>query len=209
MNNEKMREKAMWGVIAWVADENIGMYPAAVHGGPKPYEQRTDFMNGWNSCALTRSRNEAKIADWLDKLPVEYKTLVEDLLIEAKLDIHVRGGDVDSVEDEKKPVEIVFLVNCNDLFWWATSDCEPITLEELPQLAKDYETSEKYGDWIWCARKRQMRPQWPAVYKYMVPAGAWTVEMDALPLREDKGDHGWNSKDAKEFVQNRLQEKTL
>lgn len=63
---------------------------------------------------------------------------------------------------------ITFMVNCNDDFWWATSDCEVITpdnIELLEQSIRDaVDTAGDPRDAYWgvllfCARIRGMRPQ--------------------------------------------------
>ena len=49
------------------AATDVGVYSASVQGGDKPYEKRTDYMNGWNDCAM-KSLQEAvtklKKGDW-------------------------------------------------------------------------------------------------------------------------------------------------
>ena len=59
-----------------------------------------------------------------------------------------------------------FYVNCNDAFYWACADCEPITAESLPDFRKALEDSEYDGPLLYVARRRQMRPQ-GAMYKYL------------------------------------------
>jgi hypothetical protein len=102
--------------------------------------------------------------------PVSYEFILEVLQLIAKTD------SFDAVwwrcDGEYAP--ITFLVNCNDLFRWATADCEKLTSENLPilkqSIADVYEAShDEYGDaeWEWgyllfCARIRKLRPQQPA-----------------------------------------------
>lgn len=59
-------------------------------------------------------------------------------------------------------------VNYNDLFWWGCADCEQITPENVEELAKAYKDchdanpehfGEVYGQLLFCARVRGMRPQ--------------------------------------------------
>ena len=65
--------------------------------------------------------------------------------------------------DEKT---VSFFVNCNDLFFWACSDAEPITPETLPVLrqaiadcvAVDPMQPEE-GLTLYACRQRRMRPQ--------------------------------------------------
>lgn len=55
---------------------------------------------------------------------------------------------------------------CNDLFWWATADCEPITpanvelLEQAWAALKGLDQDYYVGD-LFAAMSRQMRPQQP------------------------------------------------
>lgn len=51
------------------------------------------------------------------------------------------------------------MINCNDLFYWGCADAEPIEVEDIPLLEQATEDSEYYGDLLFCARKRKMRPQ--------------------------------------------------
>lgn len=63
-------------------------------------------------------------------------------------------------------------IGCNDVFWWATADAEPIETEEDYQLLKvTLEECQKmhfcagiYSDILYASRKRKMRPQ-GAIYK--------------------------------------------
>ena len=51
-------------------------------------------------------------------------------------------------------------VNCNDLFYWATADLEPIeTDDDLKLLESCLKICSEYGPTIYACRKRKMRPQ--------------------------------------------------
>ena len=51
-------------------------------------------------------------------------------------------------------------VNCNDLFWWATADLEPIeTAEDVASLEECLAIDDVYGPTIYACRRRKMRPQ--------------------------------------------------
>jgi hypothetical protein len=60
-----------------------------------------------------------------------------------------------------------FLVNCNDLFYWATADAEEVTVESLPELRKAIEeclaidpvVGALDGVNLYAARRRKTRPQ--------------------------------------------------
>lgn len=49
------------------AATDIGIYPVKVVGGDAPYEQRTEFMEGWNAAASESMREAAghlEPGDW-------------------------------------------------------------------------------------------------------------------------------------------------
>lgn len=71
-------------------------------------------------------------------------------------------------DDEYAPVTL--MVNCNDLFFWGTSDCEelgPSNIADLEQAVSDAREAGDIGNghYLWVARQRKMRPQ-GAFYKY-------------------------------------------
>lgn len=65
---------------------------------------------------------------------------------------------------------ILFFAMCNDWFWWATADCEPIEPQDVPLLRQtltDLQALPGADDGAWdgiylsslyASRKRQMRP---------------------------------------------------
>lgn len=69
-----------------------------------------------------------------------------DALVKKRVSLKVRGED------------IKLYVNCNDVFYWVTSDFEPIDESELKDLNECYKLTP-YGGMLWCCRKRKMRPQ--------------------------------------------------
>lgn len=75
---------------------------------------------------------------------------------------------------------ITFFVNCNDLFYWACSDAEVITEDNINILEQSYidaVKAEKHGECyaseLFCCRVRGMRPQ-GAYYKY-IPCAMWSL----------------------------------
>jgi len=65
---------------------------------------------------------------------------------------------------------ITFFVNCSDLFWWATADCEQLTPENLPllkqavadvkaALGKEFFVEGSAACDLFCCRVRSLRPQ--------------------------------------------------
>lgn len=162
MKEIDLRAKAIEGVIYSKAQDCLGIYPMAVSGGDKPYEKRTERMEGWNECAMASTANVSVIKSWLNALPADQKVIVEDLLLRDLLELRV---------DDK----VVFMmVSCNDVFFWGCSDAESIQLSELPDLIKAIEDANAAGathseELLWVARKRGERPQ-GAVYAYVEPA---------------------------------------
>lgn len=82
-------------------------------------------------------------------------------------------------------------VNCNDLFYWGTADCEPVTAcygsrDELDfwRLYEMTRTMDNGSD-VWCCFQRGMRPQTPIEKKWR-EAGLWTDELEALEPRDPK-----------------------
>lgn len=82
-------------------------------------------------------------------------------------------------------------VGCNDVFYWACADCEPIPPvgfggdldEPFWSLYDQYRKDGHTGALIWCCLRRGMRPQTP-IERDMRAAGTWTDELEALPPRE-------------------------
>jgi hypothetical protein len=67
---------------------------------------------------------------------------------------------------------VTFFVNANDLFEWASADCETLSPEDLPALRQAIDEvgaidpmEKEQGFCLWVARKRGMRPQGPAYPK--------------------------------------------
>lgn len=83
-------------------------------------------------------------------------------------------GELISWRTDGEYAPVTFWVNCNDLFYWACSDCEDITPENMPILKQAFaDLEEAYPDigkcWageLFAARVRGMRPQRPVLDKY-------------------------------------------
>lgn len=131
-----------------LAFDDMGIYPKSVteNGVTK---ERNDWQNGWNAYGSELCDKWGKISSFLSCQP----GFVINLLLEDKLGIFVRKD------------AITMYVNCNDLFYWACSDCEYVEIYEVPDLIKALDDSPKNGELLWVCRKRNMRPQKP-YYKY-------------------------------------------
>jgi hypothetical protein len=68
---------------------------------------------------------------------------------------------------------VTMIINCNDLFYWACADAEPISLENIDDLEKTIQEIRDIDDTelsiallLWVCRNRKMRPQAP-YYKHI------------------------------------------
>jgi len=65
------------------------------------------------------------------------------------------AGKIEGLPDDHIRMHIL----CNDVFWWATSDMEEITEENVDILEQSLSDSKYAGEILFCARVRKMRPQ--------------------------------------------------
>jgi hypothetical protein len=81
-------------------------------------------------------------------------------------------------------------LDCSDTFYWGCADSEPIKENDyewdsdIIQLFDRLLENPKWGDTHWVCLKRWMRPQEPII-EIMKADGAWTDEMENLPVREN------------------------
>lgn len=85
-----------------------------------------------------------------------------------------------SLDGKPREETLVLFVICNDLFYWACADCEPLKLSELPELYQLHMQNRTWGSSRWCCRKRNLRPQVPII-EAMKRDGYWDAELEALP----------------------------
>lgn len=79
--------------------------------------------------------------------------------------------------------DLKFWFNCNDLFFWASSDGETIEEVDLELLEKSFKDSRDYGYLLFVCRKRKMRPQKP--YYKSIPMDEHHLFNECGPERED------------------------
>lgn len=84
-------------------------------------------------------------------------------------------------DEHEKTIAVV--VNCNDTFYWGTSDTEPLPHSEIFHLYDMHIKDKEYGSTEWCCMRRSLRPHIPLV-EQMKRAGAWDEELEALPAPE-------------------------
>lgn len=151
-----------------LAHENMGIYPQYTVDEKGVRTERTEWQNGWNAFSLKEIKTVCEINDWFKALSEEHQELIEELIIADKLEISYRGEG-----NEDVPQGVSLWINCSDTFFWASADGEGISREELPELLECYKLSPQYGGDLWCARKRQMRPQ-TACYE-IYPKEEWCL----------------------------------
>lgn len=79
--------------------------------------------------------------------------------------------------------DLEFFVLCNDVFYWGVADLEPIeTEEDIILLEKSFEEGGDDGAMLYCARKRNCRPQ-GTMYKH-INKDKWHLFDAAGPERE-------------------------
>ncbi len=116
------------------------------------------------------------------------------LIVEFDLeDIDTHAEDYD-YENQMLAVllakDIVYLTNnhlwvfCSDMFAWAMSDGEDITLEEIPELYHEWYKEQMFGALKWVAKKRNLQPQEPVI-EWIKKEGVWDDEWESL----DFGDY--------------------
>lgn len=83
--------------------------------------------------------------------------------------------------DGKTPRDetLLLFLSCNDVFYWACGDAEPVSYKELRGLYEMHVADPSWGTTKWVCLKRKMAPQKP-VERDMRAAGAWTEELDKL-----------------------------
>ncbi len=119
---------------------------------------------------------------------------VEDLVEDDALAMLLLAGHIfvlpaDAHYDNRLEAAGMY-VNCNDTFFWATADMEPLPVDEIGNLYKlcfDKDGNPlRFGSTVWACLRRKMRPQHP-LEKMIKKVGAWTKELEALPVREFTG----------------------
>lgn len=80
---------------------------------------------------------------------------------------------------------VTLAVNANDLFYWATSDCEQLRYNEIDSLYRSWLKDKRWGVSKWVCKKRKMRPQTP-IERDMRRDGVWDDELESFPYRDPK-----------------------
>jgi len=126
-----------------LAQDSIGMYPAAVNG-----KKRTAEMNGFNAALMEISNNREVAAKVFDHLNDEWKRQLSYLILNEVVELEV-------VCDP--PAQIRPWVNVNDTFAPA-ADAEDIPWEDLKLVLAAHEKFGTDGVYAYVSHKRGVRP---------------------------------------------------
>lgn len=118
--------------------DHIGIYPKSVHG-EGGYEERTEYMNGWNEAVIKLSE---QITNTLDSIRDDENDEDVQLLLNSGY-IEYSG-----VKEGK------YYINMNDVWAWALSDGEYINNEnEIKEIAKLFKDYGWCGILYWVSKK--------------------------------------------------------
>lgn len=84
----------------------------------------------------------------------------------------LRNGDIWMWDDDEAG-KIIFQVNCNDLWSWASADSEEIPYSEI-------ESCYRLGAITWACKRRNLRP-FPEAETDMRAKGKWNYVLESLP----------------------------
>ena len=91
--------------------------------------QTTDYRDGRHDALMDVLKITIEFMNFFKTLTVEQQHAAEALLFDDAIWLWKRGE-----EDTEK---IYFTLNMNDTFAYACADCEDVSLEELPEVAKN------------------------------------------------------------------------
>ena len=120
----------------YAALEQIGMYPKAIIGGDNAYEERTEYMEGWNNAAMTLCE---RITDALDAMDEDEENRDIQLLLSS--------GYVEYGGNEK------YILNMSDVWCWACADAEYIEKKEIPEVTRLFKEYGWPGLLYWASQK--------------------------------------------------------
>lgn len=66
-------------------------------------------------------------------------------------------------------------VLCNDVFFWACADAEPLPYSEIENLYNHYIKDPVWGVAVWCIKQRKHPPQ-DRVYACIKEIGDWDID---------------------------------
>ena len=140
------------------ANLDVGVYPKAVIG-EGGYEERTEFMNGFNDAVKKITR---AVEDGLEK----FRNANQDLALLVLSDI--------GFLDEDK-----FYINLGDTFYYACADAEEVKPEEYHAVAMLFKRYGWDGAVYWASKKRNENSEIPSIQ-----ASIERVESEELKRRK-------------------------
>lgn len=120
--------------------EDLSIYPIKVVGGEHAYEKRTEYMEGWNACAISIPKQWLKITRYFKTIPPE--------LVKLIIEENIRLTFQDDIP--------VIYVQRLGLFGLEFE--EDITESDFPDFLKAHKESPIYGNLLWYCRKYQKLP---------------------------------------------------
>jgi hypothetical protein len=142
---------AIGGIIYDKALEGMGIYPAKAIGGENPYDERSEYQNGWNAAIMEIHKTAVLFSEYIRSLSGD----IGDAFVTLLLDDVIMMNDVDG--------EVKLWVLMNDIFFWACADGEDVELDNLPLLRDLYLEYGYDGLIAWVAKKRGIEPQEPVI----------------------------------------------
>lgn len=113
-----------------------------------------------------------------DGEPVE-ETMLAILLVNDEIVINNFWWKKDWPKEAQEKATSLAVI-CNDVFAWGASDCQSMTVFDIPSVFEYWEKDPTWGTAVWCIKKRNMLPQKP-VYEAIQNAGIWDLDVLGLP----------------------------
>ncbi len=142
-----MKSPALQLAFHEAAEDDMGIYPMATRHPDGREEKRTEWQDGWNAAVMDHTNKICKIDQWFDGLPEHLQSIVEELIVEEALRLSVEKVDA---------IQTYLLVS--DTFSYACSDCEIVSLEDLPLIRVMWREFGYDGLVAWVAKKRNIEP---------------------------------------------------
>jgi hypothetical protein len=141
-----MKSPALQLAFHEAAEDDMGIYPMATRHPDGREEKRTEWQDGWNAAVIGHTNKICKIHDWFDGLPEDIRPIAEELIVGEALSLSID-------DDGIRPYLLI-----NDTFEYACSDCEDVTLEDLPLIRVMWREYGYEGLVAWVAKKRKIEP---------------------------------------------------
>jgi hypothetical protein len=141
-----MKSPALQLAFHEAAEDDMGIYPMATRHPDGREEKRTEWQDGWNAAVIGHTDKICKIGKWFDELPEHLQPIVEELIVGEALSLSIGDDGIQTY------------LRVNDTFYYACSDCEDVTLEDLPLIRVMWREYGYDGLVAWVAKKRNIEP---------------------------------------------------